>query len=557
MKAFLFGFFNFLGSLGIFLFGIRTISEALQRAGGETIKKILSAFTRTPFEGILVGLVITGIIQSSSATTVMVVTLVHAQILSLYQAISVIMGANIGTTLTAWIVSVFGFKFDISLLTMPAIAIGFPFVFSSKERFRLAGEFLVGFGLLFFGLGLLKNAVPDLKNHLEIMQFIQNIANFGYGSVILSVVVGTIMTILIQSSSAAMTITIALAYKGWIPANMAFGFVLGENIGTTITAYLASLGLNVSAKRAARAHMLFNLIGVAWMLIVFYPFVNLVDILIPGSLNDPQQLPFHLSAFHTLFNIVNTTLLVWFIPQLASIVSLWAKPKKLTDEHYVLKPIRVGAPDFVEANISIARREIGKMIEMVYQMGLQFLNVTKEDAKTIEEAEVQALDRDGYIEQMREALSRFLAECRSTITTEKQSYEINAYLIIIGEIRSISTSICMLLSLLRKKKRKKLKFHKNGMDEIIQYTYEVLDFLKYNVDYLQKRVTDHSIEIAQKMEKAINAKRNRLRKLVENKLESKDTDIEGEIIYMEMIKHLEHIGDFCYTIANYFSELLP
>ncbi|MFN3660454.1 MAG: hypothetical protein ACK4TN_04355, partial [Brevinematales bacterium] len=200
------------------------------------------------------------------------------------------------------------------------------------------------------------------------------------------------------------------------------------------------------------------------------------------------------------------------------------------------------------------KREIGRMIGMTYEMALQFLRVVKEDVKTIEDAEIQIQEQDGYIEQMRESLSRFLAECRSTIVTEKQSYEINAYLILIGEIKSISTSISILFSLLKKKKKKKLKFHKNGMDEIIQYTYEVLDFLKYNVDYLQERLQDHSIELAQKMEKAINSKRNRLRKLVENKL-IKGADIEGEIIYMEMVKHLEHIGDFCYTIANYLEDL--
>ncbi|NPV39466.1 Sodium-dependent phosphate transporter [Brevinematales bacterium NS] len=549
-----FGIFNFLGSLGIFLFGIRIMSEAIQRAGSERIKSVLGFFTKTPLGGVLVGLGITGIIQSSSATTVMVVTLVHAQLMNLTQAISVIMGANIGTTLTAWIVSFFGFKFDIGLLTMPAIAIGFPMAFSSRERWRNFGEFLVGFGLLFFGLGLLKDAVPDLRNHVEVLGFIQKISGFGFGSVVLAVIIGTILTIIIQSSSAAMTITIALAYKGWIPAEIAFGFVLGENIGTTITAYLASLHLNISAKRAARAHMLFNLIGVAWMLVVFYPFVGLVDRLIPGPLQVPEHLPFHLSAFHSLFNICNTVLLIWFIPQLAAIVSWWVKPKKLTDETYEIKPIRVGMPDFAEANIGMAKREIGRMIGMTYEMALQFLRVVKEDLKVIEETELHIQEQDGYIEQMRETLSRFLAECRTTIVTEKQSYEINAYLILIGEIRSISTSISMLFSLLKKKKKKKLKFHKNGMEEIIQYTYEVLDFLKYNVDYLQERLQDHSIELAQKMEKAINSKRNRLRKLVENKL-IKGADIEGEIIYMEMVKHLEHIGDFCYTIANYLEDL--
>ncbi|URA09338.1 Na/Pi cotransporter family protein [Thermospira aquatica] len=555
MVSSLMGFFTFLGSLGIFLFGIRIMSEAIQRAGSEKIKSVLSFFTRNPFGGVVIGTLITGIIQSSSATTVMIVTLVHAQMMTLVQAISVIMGANIGTTFTAWIVSFFGFKFEIGMLTMPAIAIGFPLAFSSRENFKNVGEFLVGFGLLFFGLGLLKNSVPDLKNHLEVFTFIQKVSGFGYFSVLLSVVIGTLLTIIIQSSSAAMTITIALAYKGWIPYEMAFAFILGENIGTTITAYLASLGLNISAKRATRAHMLFNLIGVFWMLIVFYPFVHFVDWIIPGALTDTNQLPFHLSAFHSLFNIFNTLILVWFIPQIAQIVSWWVKPKKLTDETYELKPIRVGMPDFAEANISMAKREIGRMIGITYDMALQFLRIAREDLNTIEETELHIHEQDCYLEQMRETLSRFLAGCRTTIVNEKQSHEINAYLILTSEIKSISTSIAMLVSLLKKKKKKKLRFHKHGMDEIIQYTYEVLDFLEYTVDYLQEKIDEPSIELAQKMEKAINAKRNRLRKLVENKL-IKGADIEGEIIYMEIVKHLEHIGDFCYTIASYLKDLI-
>jgi phosphate:Na+ symporter len=553
---FLWGIVKIAGSLGIFLFGMRVMSDSIQKTAGEKLQSLLNAMTYNRITGVITGMVITGIIQSSSATTVILVSLVNAGLMNLTKAISVIMGANIGTTLTAWIVSLIGFKFDINIFIMPAIAVGFPLIFNKHEKVRNTGEILIGFGLLFLGICFLKEAVPqpNLEN-ASLKNIITTLAGYRFYSVILFVIIGSLITMIIQSSSAAMAITITMGFKGWINFETAAALCLGENIGTTITAFIASLGMKPPARRAARAHMLFNVFGVLWILMVFYPFVKMIYLIIPGDILNPKTFPVHLSLFHTMFNVANTFILIWFIPLFARIVEFLI-PYKEEDQikEYKLDFIETSYPDFAETNLALAKREIGNISVIVYDMLIMFLNAIKQDKKEITLVEEKIEKTDKKVDVMYEEISRFLAECRKNIIIEKQSFSINSMLIIVSELKSISNSCENLIQLLKKKEKKKLKFHKNAKKEIEEYTEEVLDFLKYNSDYIKQSLKIHNIDLAEKMEKVINSKRDRLRKISQNKM-MEGASIQGELIYMDIIKHLEHIGDFSMNIAHSLQDI--
>lgn len=323
---------NLIGSLGLFLYGMKMMSESLQKVAGDKMRAILSSMTSNRFMGIITGFLVTTVIQSSSATTVMVVSFVNAGLLSLVQSIGVIMGANIGTTVTAWLISLLGFKFSIILVAIPLIGVGFPLLFSRKQNLKFWGEFLIGFSLLFIGLEFLKNSVPRVDQNPEMFAFLSNYTDMGILSVILFLGIGSLLTIVIQSSSATMALTLVMCNQGWISFEIAAAMVLGENIGTTITANFAAIIGNVSAKRAARAHFFFNVIGVIWMLIIFYPFTRtianvLFDITGKSPYTDTVEIPFALSIFHSSFNLINTFVLVWFTPLLVKLVT-WLTPSK-------------------------------------------------------------------------------------------------------------------------------------------------------------------------------------------------------------------------------------
>ena len=382
MNYSLLDFCTLIGSLGLFLYGMKLMSEALQKVAGDRMRAILSAMTKNRLTGVLTGILITALIQSSSATTVMVVSFVNAGLLTLVQSITVIMGANIGTTVTAWIISLLGFKVSISSIAVPLIALAIPFVFSSNNKRRYMGEFIIGFALLFMGLDGLKTNAPDLNANPSMLAFVQNYTDMGFLSVLLFLFIGALLTVIVQASAATMAITLIMCANGWIPFELAAAMVLGENIGTTITANLAAIPANVSAKRAAFSHLIFNIFGVIWMLVLFYPFTHMVSFLVERmGVGDPRDLiefarsipeetmqliinnsseltaeqaglheqylnyqvstSYALSLFHTLFNVTNTFVMIWFVKPIANIVSFIIK-KKETDEEFQLKYISTG-----------------------------------------------------------------------------------------------------------------------------------------------------------------------------------------------------------------------
>ncbi|HAT63309.1 MAG TPA: MFS transporter [Flavobacteriaceae bacterium] len=335
-----YGFTDFLqlfGSLGLFLFGMKVMSDALLNLAGDRMRKILATMTSNKYMGIFTGFLITSVIQSSSATTLMVVSFSNASLLTLTEAISVIMGANIGTTITAWLITILGFKVSMSAIALPLVGFGFAFTFSKKPSLKNWGAFIIGFSILFIGLQFLKDAVPDIKSNPEILAFLTSYTDLGFWSILIFLLIGTLLTVIIQSSSATMALTLIMTAQGWISFELAAAMVLGENIGTTITANLAAIVANFQAKRTARAHFLFNIIGVIWVLILFYPFLKLVTWVSEKAGSDSPYLtaaaiPVAISLFHTIFNICNTFLLMWFIKPIAKIVERLVPEKEIVEK---------------------------------------------------------------------------------------------------------------------------------------------------------------------------------------------------------------------------------
>jgi len=389
MQYGIFEVLQLIGALGVFLFGMKVMSDALLKLAGNKMRSILATMTSNRFLGIITGFFITSVIQSSSATTLMVVSFSNAGLLTLTESIGVIMGANIGTTITAWLITILGFKVSMSTIALPLVGFGFAFTFAKKDQTKNWGNFIIGFALLFIGLQFLKEAMPDIKSNPEILEFLSKYTDLGYLSILLFLLIGTILTVVIQSSSATMALTLIMCAQGWIPFELAAAMVLGENIGTTITANLAAFVANYQAKRTARAHLVFNLIGVLWMLILFYPFLNFVAWLTQkvGSESpyvSALAIPVAISLFHTTFNIINTFLLVWFVNPIArmveKIIPVKIDPEKAIDEpKFLVKDVL----KYPETAISALLKESKYLFKnAIFEIVSHALNIHREDIKS-------------------------------------------------------------------------------------------------------------------------------------------------------------------------------
>jgi phosphate:Na+ symporter len=537
-----------LGGLGLFLYGMRIMSDGIQRRSGPKLRKILNVLTTNRFAGIFTGFSVTALLQSSSATTVLLVSIVNAGLMGLEQSIGVVMGANIGTTFTAWIVSIVGFQFKITLIALPAIAISMPLFYSKRERRRELAAILLGFGILFLGLHTMKESVPDIRNNTEILAFLQYFSAESYVSLLLFIAVGTVLTIVVQSSSAAMAITLTMAYRGWISYPVAAAIVLGENIGTTITAYLASLGMSVNAKRTARAHMLFNLLGVGWMIAVFFPFIHAVDALIPGAAGDPNHLPIHLSAFHSAFNIANTLLLVGFVPRVSWLVKKWV-PEKAAPEPMTLKLVHSHTSEDVESNLISAQAELGRMSRMVYDMSLWVMNSLDQRGDEFLETSRRVERFEETTDEIQSRINRFLTNCMVDSLNEDQANRIRSMYRVAHELENVGDGCKKIVRWLEKRSRKGYEFHEDAIAELHQLSAHVLDFEKYLDDYLSASIRRFSFQQARSMEKNLNKQRNALRKVVRKNL-AEGGDVRGEMVFMDIVRHLEQMGDSCYNIAE-------
>lgn len=560
-----FNILTLLGSLGLFLYGMTLMSEALQKVAGDKLRNILAAMTSNSLSRILTGLFITAVIQSSSATTVMVVSFVNAGLLSLVQSIGVIMGANIGTTFTAWLISLLGFKADIAVLAIPLIAFGFAFMMCKAKKKKSIGELIIGFSLLFLGLSFLKSSVPDLQSTPEVLEFLQQWTNYGYGSILMFVGIGTILTIVLQSSSATMALTLVMCNNGWIPFEMGAAMVLGENIGTTITANIAASVANVSARRAAMAHCVFNIFGVVWVLILFHPFLYVVSkIIMAMGLDNPlvagassNSTLYAISTVHTLFNICNTLILVWFTNQIAQLVTKIIKGKKEEGEVFRLQYIQGGVLNTAELSLNQAKEEIVHYADICrrqYAYAKSAINETdpeKFDAlyKKLEHYE-QVTDR------IELEIAKFLDQVKNGVISDESARRIQAMYKIISELESIGDSGFNIARILQRRNIHSMKFDEQ-MIKKLNYMVDLLnqgfDAMIYN---LQKGYTQiNDIANAQDVEQDINEYRNNLKEEHLLNLENKTYNYLTGVYYMDLVNECEHVGDFMINISEAIMEI--
>ena len=536
------------------------MSEGIQKVAGNRLRSILSYMTQNRVAGIFTGFMTTCMVQSSSATTVMVVSFVNAGLLTLVQSIGVIMGANIGTTLTGWLVSILGFKFKIANIALPAIGIGLPLIFSKLTKRKNIGEIFVGFGLLFLGLKFLKSSVPNIKDNPEILQFLSNYTDLGIVSLFIFIAVGVVLTIVVQSSSAAMTITITMAYSGWIDYPTACALILGENIGTTITAYLASINGNYHAKRAARAHMIINLIGVVWMIIAFKYFIQLIDSIAPESVPygidtysvSPelfQNIPIHLSLFHTLFNIINVMVLIWFVPQIASLVRKMVKPsEEESDQEYKLEYFSTNVQPIPEIALLEAKKEVAYMSTTINDFIDNAIDTINNESKDY--SIDSARKKEEITDQMQAEISNYLSECSKHELSVQSSKDSSDMIRIVNELESIGDSTFNLF--LINEKMDQSSFTDEMKVQISDLYTVVKEFLLWNHKFVSndiRKMTSSDLKKSIEYENKIDEMRNNFIGLSGDRL-SKDSNSKSELLFIDVIKHLEHIGDFSLNISQ-------
>ena len=556
--------------MGMFLYGMNLMSSGLQKAAGDRLRGFLSAMTSNPFKRVMTGVGITALIQSSSATTVMVVSFVNAGLLTLVQAIGVIMGANIGTTITAWMVSLLGFKADISILAVPLMLLGFLFSNSKKNQHKNIGELIVGFSLLFLGLSFMKESVPDLKQTPEVLEFVRQWSGHGFWSVLIFLGVGTILTLILQSSSATMAITLIMLSMGWIPFPMACAMVLGENIGTTITANIAASVGNPAAKRAALSHTIFNVFGVIWALILFRPFLALVGRIIeflgfpnPAAegfaVSDPDGADgtaalYGLSMLHTLFNTINTLILVWFTGLIAKLVSKIIKePEKKEEKAFRLKYIEAGPLATPELATEQAFNEIIHFAQ-ISRNGLGYARaaINETNADKFEELRSKLVKYEEISDRIEYEIATFLNAVSAEEISERTSLMVKAMYKIIGELESLGDSGESISRILSRRNIHNKSFDGgtikklNAMVDLVDNAYDVM-ILNLTLAFEGKL---EEISNAYAAEDRINKLRDNLRDEEIESIESEHRNYQTSVYYMDIVSELETMGDFMINISQ-------
>jgi phosphate:Na+ symporter len=589
-------FLTLAGALGMFLYGMKIMSEGLQKVAGDKLRSILSVMTSHRVAGVFTGLLITALIQSSSATTVMVVSFVNAGLLNLAQAISVIMGANVGTTVTAWIISVFGFKVDIATLALPLIGICIPFIFSNNNRRRPWGEFLVGFALLFLGLAYLKDSVPDLQKNPEVLSFIQNYTSMGYRSIVLFLLIGGLLTVVVQSSSATVAITLIMCTKGWIPFEMAAAMVLGENIGTTITANIAAIKANVQARRAAFAHFMFNILGVGWMLLLFHPFVHMISWIVtnygPGNpteltsflstlspatielitsdrdITNPALLTlqekatslqvsvsYGLSLFHTLFNIANICIMVWFVKLYVKLCSFVIKSKKdQPEEEFQLRFISAGILSTSEMSLLQAKQEIalyGKRTHRMFNMVKELYSENDIDRFLKTFARIEKYEQ--ISDRMEIEIANYLTKVMEGHLSVHGKENIRIMLRVISEIESIADSCNNLAKAIKRRNDGKSVFSDSQNHHIGHlFSLDEKALLRMNelLDMPEQEITGDDIDISLNLETEINNYRNQLKNDNIENINTKRYSYTDGVFYMDIVSECERLGDYVINVVQ-------
>ena len=552
-----YGFYDLaklLGSLALFLYGMKIMSEALQKFAGDRLRSILTAMTTNRVTGVLTGMLITMLIQSSSATTVMVVSFVNAGLLTLAQSIGVIMGANIGTTVTAWIISILGFKVSLADYALPLLALGaIPVLFAQNSNKKSIGEFIFGFSFLFMGLSMLQSNAPDLKHNPEMLAFLQNYTDMGFFSVILFVLIGTVLTMIVQASAATMAITLIMCANGWISFELGAALVLGENIGTTITANLAAITGNTQARRAAMAHLMFNVFGVIWVLIVFSPLTSGITWFVHnvlGSTDTEVAVPLMLSAFHTTFNICNVLLLIWFVKFIEKTVCAIIPSKKDEDEEFRLRFISGGMLSTAELSILQARKEINLFAQRTHKM----FNMVRTLATEKNDSEFNKIfsrveKYESISDNMELEIANYLNQVSEGRLSSESKLQIRAMLREVTEIESIGDSCYNLARTFNRKHSGKEDFTPKQYERIGQMM-ELTDQALSQMMRLLENPAHTDVNQSFNIETEINNYRNQLKNQNILDVNNKEYGYQMGVHYMDIIGECEKLGDYVVNVVE-------
>lgn len=541
-----------LGALGLFLFGMSMMSEALQKVAGNKMRSILASMTKNRLLGVLTGVIVTSIIQSSSATTVMVVSFVNAGLLTLAESISVIMGANIGTTITAWLVSLIGFKFSIANIAIPLIGFSLLFIFSKNDRRKSIGEVMVGFSLLFIGLEYLKNSVPDIKSNPEMLQFLTDYTNMGYGSILLFLLIGSVLTVIVQSSSATMAITLIMLSQGWISFEIGAAMVLGENIGTTITANIAGLTAKTNARRAALSHTMFNICGVIWVLIIFYPFINLIEWMVGGNTTENANSLYALSMFHTMFNISNTLIMIWLVKPLEKIVCNII-PEKREENEFALQFISTGMLPTGELSLIEAEKEIEHYTERTHRMfdEARTLTLATYNDKNAQKYAERVANYESASDQTENAIADYLYDIDATPISTDLKNRIRNYLYLTTEVESVADRCFNISRSVVRRNSEKINFteaQNNKLNEMFNLVDKHISALELCV---KSNFTD---ETARKeiftIEEQVNELRYALKVYNIDQVNKEAHSYSSGIHFMDIIEECESLSDAITKIAR-------
>ena len=557
---------NFAGALAVFLFGMKLMSEGLQKFAGDKMRSVMGKVTGSPVRGILTGAAVTTAIQSSSATTVMVVSFVNAGLLSLAGAVAVIMGANIGTTVTAWIITLFGLGEGGGAFSLPMFlgALALIFMFAKKDKLKYIGEFLIGLAMLLLGMNLLQQAMPNLEQYPEFLEALARLSDYGFWSILIFVVIGALLTCLVQASAAMMAITLVMCYNGWIGLDAAVALVMGQNIGTTITANLAAMVANTNGKRAARAHLVFNIIGVIITLIVFRPVLNLIANMTEGMMGsnpytavnaagyDPNAIPLALSIFHTFFNVVNTIILVWFIPLIIRIVN-WMVKDKPEDEEYTFKLAYIGHTftNTAELNLEAAKKEIENFSKRVLRMYtfLPGLRTAKDDEEF--NSVVERIEKyEEITDRMEMEIAKYLTRIAEGDLSQQGSQRISSMLRIVDNLESIGDTVYQIAMTRKNKRETAVHFDQHLNDNLDEMTKLVQQSLNVMDENLRGDYADINLEVANEVEQSINSYRDKLRIEHLNALKDGTYNFSIGNAYSGLYALYEKLGDYVINVSE-------
>jgi phosphate:Na+ symporter len=556
-----FGFIDVLkliGALGFFIYGMKIMSEGIQKAAGNSLRRILSMMTRNRYMGVLTGFLVTCLVQSSSASTVMAVSFVNAGLLSLVESAGIMLGANIGTTITGWLVAVLGFKVKIAAMALPLLAVGVPMLFAKRNKLKYIGEFIVGFAILFWGLSELKHAVPDVKNNPEILHFLGEYADMGLLSNLFFIFVGTLLTIVVQSSSASMALTQTLCFSGIIPFEVAAAMILGENIGTTITAELASLPANVHAKRSARIHSMFNIVGVSWavLLISFTPILEGVrwiatDILHVADPHTAEGAPMGLAIFHTSFNFLNVAIMIWFVPLLVKVAIRMVKSKGDLDEEYHLEHISTVIMATPEMAILEAQKEVVKFGELTQKMNTLVKNLLmEEDKKTFSKTLAKIKKYEDITDKIEAEVADYITKISEGEMSENSSVRMRGMLSIVGDLERIGDIYYQMSKALERKSEDSISFTPEQLKNIIDMFEMVENNLINMCDNLRSDYGLVNMLKANELETALNIFRKTVRKEHFISVEKGLYSFQSAAIYADLFNSLEKVGDHTINVTE-------